>query len=51
MILIRNIVGLLFLGPSIGALLAVLLTSNHREPTLLFINSVKADCVACIRNA
>jgi hypothetical protein len=41
MLLIRFILGALFLGAFIGMVLAVLLASNHREQTFLFLNSLR----------
>jgi hypothetical protein len=50
MLFIRFILGALFLGAFIGMVLAVLLASNYREQTLLFIDSLGRHCCNFTRN-
>jgi|PlaIllAssembly_1097288.scaffolds.fasta_scaffold02160_6 hypothetical protein len=43
MLFIRVILGALFFGTVIGIVLAVLLASNYREQTLLFLRSMQSN--------
>ncbi|MCU0603077.1 MAG: hypothetical protein MUC33_10490 [Desulfobacterales bacterium] len=49
MLFIRLILGALFFGTVIGIVLAVLLASNYREQTLLFLHSMKPNFLNFVR--
>jgi len=48
MIFLRIILGALFLRAVFGIVFAVLLASNYREQTLLFLNALRANVLKCL---